>query len=106
MRFAPEAVADDGLFDVLLINKLSVAQLLASLVYLYNGRINDHWAVRHWRSSSISIAAQTEQNFHCDGELVGQLPIKIEILPRALRVIAQQKVSRNQPPEDSPPQAT
>jgi diacylglycerol kinase (ATP) len=88
MRFAPEAVADDGLFEVLLINKLSIPQLLASLVYLYNGRINDHRAVRRWQKGAISIAEGPDQHFHCDGELVGKLPIEIEILPRTLRVIA------------------
>ena len=92
MQFAPAAIADDGQFEVLCINDLSVLQILASLFYLYNGKINDHWAVKHWRSSSISIATRAKQNFHCDGEIVGQLPIKIEILPRALTVIAPQKL--------------
>jgi YegS/Rv2252/BmrU family lipid kinase len=91
MQFAPEAVIDDGLFDVLLIKDLSVPQILASLRYLYNGRINDHRAMRHWRGRSVSIAGQTGQQFQCDGELLGQLPVKIEILPQALRVIAPQE---------------
>lgn len=87
MQFAPGAVADDGLFEVLLIGDLDIPQLLGSLFYLYNGRINEHSAVRHWQSRSISVAASVEQQFHCDGELVGELPIQIEILPQALRVI-------------------
>lgn len=91
MKFAPAAIADDGLFEVLCISDLSVSQILANLYYLYNGRINDHRAVRHWRSSAISVATRAEQSFHCDGELVGQLPIKIEILSRALTVIAPKK---------------
>jgi len=88
MKFAPGALADDGLFDVLLIEQLSVPQILVSLLYLYNGRIDNHWAVKRWRTPSISIRGQTGQQFHCDGELVDQLPVKIEILPQALRVIA------------------
>lgn len=87
MQFAPAAVADDGLFEVLLIEDLSIPQLLGSLFYLYNGRINEHSAVRHWQCRSISVATTAEQHFHCDGELVGQLPIQIGILPQALRVI-------------------
>jgi len=87
MRFAPEAVADDGLFEVLLINKLSFTQLLTSLLYLYNGRINEHWAVRHWQKDRIAITRGVGQYFQCDGELTGTLPVEIEILPRALRVI-------------------
>ena len=88
MRFAPEAVADDGLFEVLLINKLKFWQLLTSLLYLYNGRINEHWAVRRWQKGFIRIAKGSGQYFQCDGKLAGKLPIEIEILPQALRVIA------------------
>lgn len=95
MRFAPEAVADDGLFEVLLINKLSFSQLLTSLLYLYNGRINEHWAARHWQKGLISIAKGSGQYFQCDGELAGKLPVEVEILPRALRVIAPSTNSTN-----------
>jgi len=88
MRFAPDAIADDGLFEVLLINELSFSQLLTSLLYLYNGRIDKHWAVERWRKGFISITKGAGQYFQCDGELAGKLPIEVEILPRALRVIA------------------
>ncbi len=90
MQFAPAARVDDGLFEVLLIHDVGVLQILASLLYLYNGRITDHRAVSQWQAKSIDIAARAEQYFHCDGELVGQLPVKINILPRVLQVIAPQ----------------
>ncbi len=87
MHFAPAAEADDGLFDVLLIEGLSIPQVLRSLVYLYNGRINEHPAARNWRCRAVSIAARAGQQLHCDGELVCELPVQIEILPRALSVL-------------------
>ncbi len=87
MHFAPAAEADDGLFDVLLIEDLSILQVLRSLAYLYNGRINEHPAARNWRCRSVSIAARAGQHLHCDGELVGELPVEIEILPRVLSVL-------------------
>lgn len=87
MRFAPAAAADDGLFDVLLIKELSAMRLLGSLLYLYNGRINRHRAVSSWQCRSVSLSGNSSQWLHCDGELVGRLPVEIEILPRALRVL-------------------
>lgn len=87
MRFAPTAVTDDGLFDVLLVDHISIPRLLGSLFYLYNGRIDRHPAVHSWQCSALSITAQTAQHFHCDGELVGDLPVELEILPGALRVL-------------------
>jgi diacylglycerol kinase (ATP) len=93
MRFAPTAAADDGLFDVLLVKDMSITQLLGSLFYLYNGDINKHWAVNSWQCRSISIAAQFAQKLHCDGELVGHLPVEIEIMPQALRVLGAEKLT-------------
>ena len=87
MQFAPMAVADDGSFEVLLIENVKIWRLLSSLLYLYNGRINQHPAVRHCQAVSVVIDCETKQNFHCDGELIGRLPVKIDLLPRALRVI-------------------
>lgn len=99
MQFAPEAIADDGLFDILLINDLSTLQIFGSLLYLYNGKIDSHWAVKRWRSGSVSIDAQTKQWFHCDGELIGQLPIRVDILPQTLRIIAPEGMPGSQLPE-------
>lgn len=87
MRFAPRASADDGLFEVLLIDKLSTAQLIRSLAYLYNGKIDEHPAARRWRSRRLAVAAQSEPFFHCDGELVGRLPVELEIQPRAINIM-------------------
>lgn len=88
MRFAPTAKFDDGLFDILLVRQMSATQLLRSLPYLYNGNINAHRAVTSWQCRSVAISAQNGQHFHCDGEVVGHLPVEIEILPRALSVLA------------------
>ncbi len=87
MRFAPNALTDDGVFDVLLVDHISIPRLLGSLLYLYNGRIDQHRSVHSWQCDALSITAQSEQHFHCDGELVGDLPVEIEILPGALRVL-------------------
>jgi YegS/Rv2252/BmrU family lipid kinase len=87
MRFAPQASADDGLFEVLLIEKLSALRLICSLPYLYNGKIDEHPAAQHWRSRRLAVTAKSEPFFHCDGELVGRLPVSIEILPRALDIV-------------------
>ena len=88
MRFAPAASADDGVFDILVIGEMSAPRLLGSLRYLYNGNIRQHPSAKSWRCRTLSVASQTGQYLQCDGELVGRLPVKIEILPRVLRVLA------------------
>jgi len=88
MCLAPAASAGDGVFEVLLIEDISVLRLLGSLFYLYNGNIRRHPAAKSWQCRTLSVAAQTAQFLQCDGELAGRLPVRIEIMPRALRVLA------------------
>jgi YegS/Rv2252/BmrU family lipid kinase len=87
MLFAPDALADDGLLDLLLIEDLNMLQVLRSLPYLYNGRINEHPATRAWRCRRLSIMSSARQYLHCDGEVVGELPVEIDIQPGRLRVL-------------------
>ncbi len=87
MRFAPGAVTDDGVFEVLLIDDLNILQVLRSLSYLYNGRIDRHPAAHRWQCRSVSVAARAAQHLHCDGELVGRLPVQVEIVPDVLSVL-------------------
>jgi len=96
MRFAPAASADDGIFEVLVVEDMSAFRLLRSLPVLYNGGIRQHPAVKSRRCRNLSVAARTTQYLHCDGELAGQLPARIEIMPRVLRVLV--------PPSGNDPQ--
>jgi len=88
MWICPGAAIDDGLLDVTLVEKLSLWRLLTGSRYLFNGRISDHPKVRGFRTSNF--AARTLEGasaIEIDGEPVGYLPIRIEIVPGALRMI-------------------
>lgn len=85
MHVAPHARPDDGLFDVVVSTETSRARLLRLLPSLYRGR--------HLASPSVIvrqarvIEAEAEPGtvwLDVDGEPLGTLPARIEILPGAI----------------------
>jgi YegS/Rv2252/BmrU family lipid kinase len=88
MRVCPRAAVDDGLLDVSVITKLSPWELLTSGRYMFNGRIYEHPKVRFHRTSKlVARAVEGTSAIEIDGEALGYLPIRIEVVPRALRMI-------------------
>jgi diacylglycerol kinase (ATP) len=87
MNVAPKAEADDGLFDITLIQDLSRWEVVKSLRRLFDGTLLTHPKVLALRE----VAAQVDAGpvpVEADGELIGHAPVRFSILPRALRVLA------------------
>jgi diacylglycerol kinase (ATP) len=87
IRIAPRAAIDDGLADVTVVERVSLAEVAANLPILYSGAIYSHPKVRHWRAGRVRVEAESEVPVELDGEPVGALPLDVDILPRALRLV-------------------
>jgi len=87
IRIAPEAVLDDGLADVTVVERVSMAEVAAHLPILYNGALYSHPKVRHWRAARMRADADGEVPVELDGEPVGTLPLEIEVLRQSVRVV-------------------
>ncbi|BCW72104.1 hypothetical protein NicSoilB8_31480 [Arthrobacter sp. NicSoilB8] len=87
MRIAPEAVLDDGLLDLFIVSRVSRAGLLAVFPKVFSGRHVDHPAVELRRVRRVELAAGNIVAY-ADGERIGALPLTIEVVPRAVRVLA------------------
>jgi YegS/Rv2252/BmrU family lipid kinase len=89
MRVAPDAVPDDGLFDVVVMG--GAGRGVGDLKLLYTGEHIGTPGVRVVRGRKV-VAAPVEETggravlIEVDGESAGRLPATFEILPRALRV--------------------
>ncbi len=91
MRVAPHAVADDGLFDVIVMGGVPKRQALAEMKQLYTGEHLNNPSVRALRGHTIIAAPVAETRgrpvlIEVDGESAGQLPATFEILPGALNL--------------------
>lgn len=88
MLIAPGASLDDGLLDVVAITELSRLRFLANAPRVFRGTHVDVPGVRTWKARSVRLAVDRPFDVVADGESVAPAPLKIEILPAALRVCA------------------
>ncbi len=83
----PEAVVDDGLFDVTLIRPFYIWHIFFRLRYLFNGNIYRIGHTEQWRGERIRIESTPELSVEIDGELYGETPLEFEILPQVISVV-------------------
>ena len=88
MLACPRAEVDDALFDVTLIPFMKLPELVRNLPLLYNGEIYTHRRVRFLRGKNLEVKSPQPTFIEIDGESVGCLPAEIEIVPKAMRVLA------------------
>ncbi|WP_084101941.1 diacylglycerol kinase family protein [Demequina sp. NBRC 110051] len=89
---APGAVLDDGLFDVVTAEALTLPQIGAILPRLHRGHHIDHPAVHVTRAREVTLeqgkAGAALPPASADGELVGPAPLTATVAPGALHVLA------------------
>jgi diacylglycerol kinase (ATP) len=86
MKIAPEAEADDGTFDVLLIGDLTKRDLVLTMPKIFRGTHLPHPKAELLRGAEVSVDATDPLPIQLDGEQPGTTPARFEIVPRALRV--------------------
>ena len=89
MQVAPEARLDDARFDVVAVEAIAAPRLLWKLPKIYRGTHLSDPIVRSGRGQRVEARAAdgTEVLIEADGELLGRLPVELEVLPGALRVL-------------------
>jgi len=87
MWVAPGARVDDGYFHVTLVGNLNLAEVFWNLPKLYNGKIFQVKNVSALSGRRIEAYSEQRVLLDVDGEQPGQLPVVIDILPGALRLI-------------------
>lgn len=88
MWLAPDARADDGRFDVILIGDITKLDFVTTSPKLYKGTYLSHPKVELLHSATVAVEAADPLPIETDGEIAGTTPARFEIVPRALRVRA------------------
>ena len=86
MQVAPEADPTDGLLEVVVIRALSRPGLLARLPVIYTGKLTIFPQVSIHRARELKLSTGDRMLIQADGELIGQAPATIRVLPGAVRV--------------------
>lgn len=87
MKVLPDAVMNDGLLDVCIVEALSKPAFLRAFPRVFVGSHTTHPRVRMRRGSRVQVEANRRVLVYADGELVGSLPAIFEIDPAALPVV-------------------
>ena len=84
MNVCPDASITDGLFDVMVLGKVSRIELLKVFPKVYRGAHVGHPAVTFYRCSEVEI--QGSGSSFADGEPLAQLPLNAQCVSAALKV--------------------
>ncbi len=86
MIMAPDASIDDGLLDVVILNKLSRLRLLSALPRIFAGTHLKMREVEHFTARTMSFRSTPAKVLTPDGEITGTTPITVNVLPGKIRV--------------------
>jgi YegS/Rv2252/BmrU family lipid kinase len=87
MYLAPHAELDDGLLDVVTIAQIPRLSYLAKLPRVFKGKHLEDEAVGTLRGATIELEADRDFVIYADGDPIGSVPARVEVVPRCLRVI-------------------
>jgi diacylglycerol kinase (ATP) len=86
MKLTPDAKLNDGYFDVLFMNEMNVFQRILNLSKVYSGKhiLSKHFPVR--RCKKLIITSGGNLLLEGDGEIIGNPPFEIELIPSSIRL--------------------
>lgn len=94
-NIAPKAKVNDGLLDVCIIKKLTPADVVPVFTQINAGtHVNDKRCIAYFRTKKLRISSLDDSlsfAIDYDGELGDPLPLDIEVVPSALRLIVPAK---------------
>ena len=86
MWVAPPARMDDGVLEVVVVGDVSRLEVLTNTRRLYRGTLSGHPKVQVFSAQTISLESDEEVLIDMDGELVGRLPVRFELLSKKIKI--------------------
>jgi diacylglycerol kinase (ATP) len=87
LRLAPDAQTDDGKLDLVLLEDLRFLEVLALIPSLaHRGELRTA-RVRRFRVERVRIETHRACSFHGDGEILGDTPVEVEVVPKAVQIL-------------------
>jgi diacylglycerol kinase family enzyme len=98
-QLAPDVAVDDGLLDVFVLNNTALATVMSLLSGILGQEPNGVVAeevdsaspqvrpLRHWRAREIVVESNPLSIVQCDGEMIGETPMNIRVLPSVLQIV-------------------
>lgn len=95
MMQLPNAIADDGLFDITIIRKTTKLRIVSNIKNLYDGSFVNMPEVSLFTGKKITITSQPSNKLYLetDGESLGHSPLEFEIVQKSIRLFVKKKYS-------------
>ena len=88
LPLAPGASLDDGMMDIGILKKMKRGQILKAFGQLKKeGRHVFHPMVDYYRFKTLEISTPKPTAINVDGENIGSTPLKMAVMPSALKII-------------------
>ncbi len=88
MRAAPDALLDDGLLDVVVLESVSKLSFVAKILpKVFSGAHVREPSVKVFRAREIAIGADRPFTMYADGDPIGELPLRVRAIGGAVRVL-------------------
>jgi diacylglycerol kinase family enzyme len=94
MRQTPEALTDDGLLDITVINSMGRIEIIRNLQILYDGTILSHPKVDGYRTSRLQVRSAKLLFAEADGESLGHTPVEFTVIPSAINIIYATRINQ------------
>ena len=93
MMQLPDAIPDDGLFDMTVIRKTSKFRIFKNIKNLYDGSFINLPEVSVFSGKQITITSIPPHSIYLetDGESLGNSPLDFQIVPKAVKLIIRKK---------------
>jgi len=88
MRAAPDAMLDDGLLDVVVLESVSKLRFLTRILpKVFSGAHVHEPGVKVFRAREVSVSADRPFTMYADGDPIGELPLRVRAVSGAVRVL-------------------
>lgn len=87
MRQTPDALPDDGLLDVTVINGMGKFEIVRNLKILYDGTILSHPKIEGYKCRNIEVTSDSVMYIEADGESLGHTPAEFNIIPSGINIV-------------------
>ncbi len=86
MLMAPDAKIDDGLLDVIILNKVSRRKLLSLFPLLFRGAHIEDNSIEVFKGKNISLKSDSVLSLTPDGETFGKTPITVTVHSKKIKM--------------------
>jgi len=86
MHAAPRAVMDDGLFDVVIMEGLSMLEVFRYMPNNYSGKFDSIAKIKQIRGREVTVTTDEPMLVQLDGDVVGITPARFDLVPGAIRL--------------------